>query len=67
MAKHTKEMTAFFRDCADKLDAIRRTLPNETRIDYKFADFLTTAAREIREDVDRVTEEQARIRVERLH
>ena len=67
MAKHTKEMTDFFRDCADQLDAIRRTLPNETRIDKKFADFLTTAIREIREDVDRVMEELPRIPVKRLH
>lgn len=67
MTKHTKEMTDFLRDCADKLDAIRRGLPSETRIDNKFADFLTTAVLEIREDVDRVTEERARTRVERLH
>jgi len=51
MVKYTDEMMDFYRDCADRLDEIRRALPSETRIDNKFADFLETAIREIREEV----------------
>ena len=53
---HTQEMLQFYRGCADRLDEIRTALLSEIRIDNKVAAFLTTAAREIREDVGGITE-----------
>jgi hypothetical protein len=46
------DIEGFYRRMAAKLDAIRSELPNDTPIDDKFAAFLTTAAREFRDDAE---------------
>jgi hypothetical protein len=49
---HGHHVEDFYRRMADKLDAMRQGLSSDNPIDYKFAAFLSTAAREFREDAN---------------
>jgi hypothetical protein len=54
MSESAREIAEFYRDIADRLDALPSEVPRGTQISENFAAFLTNAVREIREDANAV-------------